>query len=205
MAPNLVDHTSQSSEIAEGARLIAYERLMRSFGNLECYIEEPLEEMSAEIEQSPLSCMVIATSDEWRGVFDSAVQSEYRVETWNKICMTEVSVVPRYVMNELAATYRFRDRQAVTAFIERHPGIVQLLQEAPRVVHPYFGKHDLSLSVFVDPEDDSTDTELVLTIATDLPAREAARQLGLLQDRWLVPVTIAQGRQHILLGIEPLR
>ncbi len=104
----------------------------------------------------------------------------------------------------LGERYVFRDEDAVRAYLDTHPHLNGILQEAePEIVRYFDVFSTVALDVIDDPE---TIGERALTafIRTTLPPRDALDQLRRLDRAWWIQRT-APVREEIELSLEFVR
>lgn len=98
--------------------------------------------------------------------------------------------------------YTLHDADEVRAFVNAHPVLHPLLEEAPRQIHQFFEGAPLSLEVVRDPEAPQ-DAQLMLLIHTFLEVDEADALLRALDKSWwLDQISIARGALFITLEYE---
>jgi len=106
-------------------------------------------------------------------------QTHVRVERTDTTTMTDITSLRRL--------FDFRDRSAVTSFLQENPVLYSILPTAYYNVSSYFGKGTpVVLEVFSDPEEEYQ--QLFLQIRTRLPADDAERRLDALYDGWWLDV-----------------
>ncbi len=95
--------------------------------------------------------------------------------------------------------YLFRKANVVKSFLEEHPFLIPLLQEAHIQIKRYFPNSDVVLEVVTDPEIPD-EKQLVAFIVVEQTAEEASQALDRLDEEWwLDALDRAQDMFHITL------
>jgi len=104
----------------------------------------------------------------------------------------------RAEIESLKQFYVFREPREVLGFLDKHPFLVPLLQEAPDRIRQYFPDSPLVLKTAPDPEYD--DEQLAICIDTDITDPEKAIDtLEQIDDWWLDASAQARGKMLIVL------
>jgi hypothetical protein len=105
-------------------------------------------------------------------------------------------------IQRLDGVYSYRDRGEVLRFLEKYSFLVPLLLQAPGKISDHFPDPRLTLEVMADPEA-VKDRQLLLSIATELSADDAAQRLDRLDESWwLDAVGRAQGKLCIIVEFQ---
>ncbi len=86
---------------------------------------------------------------------------------------------------EIESLYLFRDRDRVRAFLRRNPELVEPLVEARSRCRDLFGDATCTLSVFVDPGEESPE-ELLVSILVDDASKHVFENLDIIDSDWWV-------------------
>jgi hypothetical protein len=87
----------------------------------------------------------------------------------------------------LTAAYQVEAAAEVRAYLGEHPDAPDLLLEIREAVRPYFGDDPMSLAVFVDPEADEAEEELIAAIRTHRDGEDALERLTRFNREWWLP------------------
>lgn len=79
--------------------------------------------------------------------------------------------------------YAFRDPDAVIGFLERYPGLADLLVQVRRALTDFFGDAPVDLRVVDDPEE-LPRPELFAVVKTRLSPPEAIQRLRAFDEQW---------------------
>ena len=85
-------------------------------------------------------------------------------------------------LDALDGLYSLREPQHVHEFLGQRPSLVSLLVTAVDPIRHVFPDGDLVLAVVIDPE--GSDTQLMLTIVTELSPSIALDKLRTLDEQW---------------------
>jgi len=87
----------------------------------------------------------------------------------------------------LARVYRFQHPSEVATFLQKHPNLVPLLEEARPIIARLFGPETpVSVDVVYDPEGDEDDCRLFAFIEIARPVAEAMPLLDRFRDVWWI-------------------
>jgi hypothetical protein len=101
------------------------------------------------------------------------------------------------VATKLHDLYVFKQPDEVSDFLQRHPFLLPLVNQAYDEIHQRFPSSPVTLEVVVDPEDDE-DVQLVATVLTSYSPLEVFTKLQELDAEWWLGVMDqAQGKFHI--------
>lgn len=113
--------------------------------------------------------------------------------------MAQQNVTIEPAIQSLEQLYIFRRPEEVSEFLEAHPFLVPLLEEARGQIAQYFGpSSEVVLEVVTDPEAEN-DRELFALVQTTLSADEALPGLDRLDQEWWLD---ASDQAHCLLNID---
>lgn len=116
--------------------------------------------------------------------------------------MTQQIVTTEPTLQSLEQLYTFRRPEEVIEFLQAHPSLVPLLEEAHGKIAEFFGSFEIVLEVVTDPEA-IDDHELFAFIRTTLPPDEALSKLNRLdQEWWLDAADRAEGKLCIHVEFE---
>jgi hypothetical protein len=87
----------------------------------------------------------------------------------------------------LTVVYRVEDAAEVRAYLGEHPDLPDLLLEIREAARTYFGDDPMSLAVFVDPEADDAEEELIAAIRTHRDGEDALERLTRFNREWWLP------------------
>ncbi len=122
--------------------------------------------------------------------------------SWRPAPDSATTMVSTEELDRLENTYAFRNRDEVRGFIEQHPRLASILQQAPAEIRKYFPDSYLSLQLSVDPEEPDF-VELVVWVATSYdPKTAVAKLLDMDRDWWLCAMRRKENKFSI--NIEPL-
>lgn len=98
-------------------------------------------------------------------------------------------VVTGSELERLRAAYEFADEREVTAFLEEHPQLIPILEQARERLAARFGSDTpVRLEVVLDPENEVDRTLVARAETGQLPAREALDRLWAFYDDWGGPI-----------------
>lgn len=100
----------------------------------------------------------------------------------------------------LEQIYKFRNRDAVRAFLMEDPSATRLLSEAYGRIRKYFPDSEIFMEVVTDP-DFLCEKELVVSIVTDLSPREAIKRLDAFDEDWWLDAS-DRSRASICIKVE---
>jgi len=113
--------------------------------------------------------------------------------------MVQQNVTIEPAIQPLEQLYTFRRPEEVIEFLQAHPFLVPLLEEARSQIARYFGlSPKVILEVVTDPEAEN-DRELFALVQTTLAADEALCCLDRLDQEWWLD---ASDQAHCLLNID---
>jgi len=85
-------------------------------------------------------------------------------------------------------TVKIDDENAIKDFLKDNHQLIDYLYDAYFKISHYFDGDKLNLGLFVDPEGESTDSKLFLTINTHLDVSAALDKLNKFDKEWLIPI-----------------
>jgi hypothetical protein len=116
-----------------------------------------------------------------------------------EVVMARQMVTTEPALQALEQRYTFRRPEEVMEFLQAHPFLVPLLEEARGQIRQYFGPSpEVVLEVVTDPEAEN-DRERFALVQTTLAADEALCCLDRLDQEWWLD---ASDQAHCLLNID---
>jgi hypothetical protein len=111
-------------------------------------------------------------------------------------------------LQQLAESYTFRDDEQVREVLEQNTFLVPLLVDTYRSILDYFAGSQVFIEAVTDYENfvpglEASD-DLVISIATALPPKEAFKKLDTFYDNWWSRV-FRQAKGKISIGLEFIR
>ena len=129
----------------------------------------------------------------WPGFTVAILEPLKTTQIWENPGASTVRV-PQTQIRLLDRLYTFRERTEVLWFLERYPFLPPLLLEAYDEIENHFPYSELFLEVVTDPEE-TDDSQLVISIGTNLNPDEADDRLDEFDDSWwLDALDQAQGK-----------
>lgn len=113
--------------------------------------------------------------------------------------MTATAAVSPEAIAALETTFRFRDRDAVVAYLAANPDLIDLLWDAaaqiPRFIEP---AEPIILEFFADPEDEADPGEIFALVPTSNDWDTVQPRLDRLDREWLIDAgRFAAGRFNV--------
>jgi hypothetical protein len=108
-------------------------------------------------------------------------------------------ILPTSEGSDLKTKYSSTDWASVNAYLDENPGTRNILIEASDRIHGYFPGASLHLEVSTDPEGVDPD-ELRLSIATDIPPKEARMRLRNFDYEWWL--SRIHEAKHLIIRLE---
>lgn len=103
--------------------------------------------------------------------------------------------------DDLATAYHIDDPDATRVFMDNHPTMPKLLLEIREAARRYFGDDPMAVEIFIDPESEESEPELVAVVKTRRKGNVALDLLHAFDREWRLP-RFNGGRSPILLAFD---
>jgi hypothetical protein len=111
------------------------------------------------------------------------------------------TTLPNERLDILRRLYTLKDSEDVPYFLECHPSLVSLLEEASQKIQFYFPGSSVTLEMSEDPDDEEGALYLVASILTQLSPKEAFESMRRFrQDWWLDAAGLYREQLLITVG-----